>query len=315
MTIGGVSQHLISYYKIEDVEQGRLRTPSSLPELASLDISPEYLDKTHFRNPPKVDYDIDGVPRYRGEADEADPSPRATISAPLSTGQPLLLESRAAADGSGEGGSGKRSKRYDPYGSSGPKRARKAKSAQHQHSASGGGGADAHSTTGSQHSQSPTIPSQPPGGIYGSTEMSSHPSYGQNYGVNYYHQYSMAPPPHVFPPASGGASSGTTQSGTPPPAPSGIVSPAPASAQLTFPGYAQQPSGESSSAAAPGSTTQSYTYYPPPPAHGHYAPYGNVTWTPYTYAPPSTGLSSGSATEGKGNDHAQSQPAVASEEA
>ncbi|KAH8113172.1 Gti1/Pac2 family-domain-containing protein, partial [Phellopilus nigrolimitatus] len=38
LTIGGVSQHLISYYKIEDVEQGRLRTPSSLPELASLDI-------------------------------------------------------------------------------------------------------------------------------------------------------------------------------------------------------------------------------------------------------------------------------------
>ncbi|TFY60218.1 hypothetical protein EVJ58_g5296 [Rhodofomes roseus] len=66
LTIGGVAQHLISYYKIEDVEKGRLRSPSSLPEIASLDISPEYLDKTHFRNPPKVEVGVDGVPRYRG---------------------------------------------------------------------------------------------------------------------------------------------------------------------------------------------------------------------------------------------------------
>ncbi|KIJ53337.1 hypothetical protein M422DRAFT_155253 [Sphaerobolus stellatus SS14] len=65
VTIGGVAQHLISYYKVEDVENGRLRTPSSLPELASLEISPEYLDKTHFRVPPRVEYDSDGVPRYR----------------------------------------------------------------------------------------------------------------------------------------------------------------------------------------------------------------------------------------------------------
>ncbi|KDR73045.1 hypothetical protein GALMADRAFT_746376 [Galerina marginata CBS 339.88] len=72
VTINGVAQHLISYYKIEDVENGRLRSPSSLPELASLDISPEYLDKTHFRNPPKVEIGVDGVPRYRGEADDID---------------------------------------------------------------------------------------------------------------------------------------------------------------------------------------------------------------------------------------------------
>jgi hypothetical protein len=50
---------------VDDVEQGRLRTPSSLPELAALEISPEYLDKTHFRVPPRVEYDSDGVPRYR----------------------------------------------------------------------------------------------------------------------------------------------------------------------------------------------------------------------------------------------------------
>ncbi|KAF9075458.1 Gti1/Pac2 family-domain-containing protein [Rhodocollybia butyracea] len=72
LSIGGVAQHLISYYRIEDVENGRLRSPSSLPELASLDISPEYLDKTHFRNPPKVEVGQDGVLRYGGEADEVE---------------------------------------------------------------------------------------------------------------------------------------------------------------------------------------------------------------------------------------------------
>ncbi|PVG01246.1 hypothetical protein CPB86DRAFT_671689, partial [Serendipita vermifera] len=70
LTIGGVSQHLISYYRVADVENGRLRSPSSLPELATLEISPEYLDKTHFRQPPRVEIGPDGVPRYRGEADE-----------------------------------------------------------------------------------------------------------------------------------------------------------------------------------------------------------------------------------------------------
>lgn len=105
LTIGGVAQHLISYYKPEDVEQGRLRSPSTLPELASLDISPEYLDKTHFRNPPKVEIGVDGVPRYRGEADDVETSP-SLLPAPL------------ALPSYDEPSSSKRSvtKRYDPYG-------------------------------------------------------------------------------------------------------------------------------------------------------------------------------------------------------
>ncbi|KDQ17404.1 hypothetical protein BOTBODRAFT_105739 [Botryobasidium botryosum FD-172 SS1] len=65
LTIRGTTHHLISYYKIDDVESGRLRTPSSLPELASLDISPDYLDKTHFRVPPRIEVGSDGIPRYR----------------------------------------------------------------------------------------------------------------------------------------------------------------------------------------------------------------------------------------------------------
>ena len=54
MTVGDVSQHLVSHYKIKDVQNGRVRSPSSL-ELVSFDISPENLDKTHFRKPPNVE--------------------------------------------------------------------------------------------------------------------------------------------------------------------------------------------------------------------------------------------------------------------
>ena len=58
---------------IEDVENGRLRSHSSLSELASLYTGPEYLDKTHFRNPPKVEIGADGVAHYHGEADNLVP--------------------------------------------------------------------------------------------------------------------------------------------------------------------------------------------------------------------------------------------------
>ncbi|KAH8824200.1 Gti1/Pac2 family-domain-containing protein [Flagelloscypha sp. PMI_526] len=72
LTINGITQHLISYYRVSDIQAGRLRCPSTLPELASLSISPEYLDShTPFRNPPKIEVDSDGVPHYRGEADES----------------------------------------------------------------------------------------------------------------------------------------------------------------------------------------------------------------------------------------------------
>ena len=99
------------------MENGRLRSPSSLPELASLDISPEYLDKTHFRNPPKVEIGPDGVLRYRGEADDIDTS--SSLSGPLSSGPPLLTEGRPMVDGP------KRTKRPTPYSAPLPKRQRK----------------------------------------------------------------------------------------------------------------------------------------------------------------------------------------------
>jgi hypothetical protein len=61
----GDAQHLISYYTCDDVLDGRLRAPSSLPEFLALDISPEYLHPQNFRFPPMVDVGEDGIPRYR----------------------------------------------------------------------------------------------------------------------------------------------------------------------------------------------------------------------------------------------------------
>jgi hypothetical protein len=67
VTVNGYSQHMISYYTMEDVIAGKLRTPSTIPELASLEISPDYLHKQNFRFPPMVEVGPDGVPRYRWE--------------------------------------------------------------------------------------------------------------------------------------------------------------------------------------------------------------------------------------------------------
>ncbi|KAF9984982.1 hypothetical protein BGZ75_003447 [Mortierella antarctica] len=62
IVVNGVSQHMISYYSKEDVLAGKLRTPSSVPELASLEISPEFLMKQNFRIPPTVEQSYDHTP-------------------------------------------------------------------------------------------------------------------------------------------------------------------------------------------------------------------------------------------------------------
>ena len=83
------------------MEQGRLRSPPSHPELASLTISPEYLDRTLFRNPPIVEISVqDGVPRYHGEADNVDLDPHL-LPAPLSNGC-YVPESNAGDSESGK---------------------------------------------------------------------------------------------------------------------------------------------------------------------------------------------------------------------
>ncbi|CAG8599456.1 2039_t:CDS:2 [Racocetra fulgida] len=63
--VNGVSQHMISYYTKEDVLAGKLKTPSSMPNLAILEISPEFLLKQNFRIPPVVEsnyeQELDGM--------------------------------------------------------------------------------------------------------------------------------------------------------------------------------------------------------------------------------------------------------------
>ncbi|KAI7878073.1 hypothetical protein K492DRAFT_149873, partial [Lichtheimia hyalospora FSU 10163] len=56
VVVNGSAQHLISYYTKEDVLNHRLSTPSSIPELASLEISPELLMRQSFRVPPMAEH-------------------------------------------------------------------------------------------------------------------------------------------------------------------------------------------------------------------------------------------------------------------
>jgi len=295
LTIGGVAQHLISYYKIEDVEQGRLRSPSSLPELASLDISPEYLDKTHFRNPPKVEIGVDGVPRYRGEADDIDPSP-SLLAAPLSTGLPLLTDGRVS-DGSKRG-------RYNPYGSGSSKRRKGGK---------GGAGSQSNSPTDNQavtlplpspstptsphshvHSQGPPPPSaaapyneqqQPSGaGPAGPSPPHPHPSYVQ-YPVPGYYGAGYAPLPQSL---LYTGSPFLSIPGVPHPqqVPPPGVSSAPAS--YAYPGpspaYGTAPPSDSQHQGLVSQPQTYYSYYPHPlPSHSHppHAPYGGYSPAPW----------------------------------
>ncbi|KDN48435.1 hypothetical protein K437DRAFT_85607 [Tilletiaria anomala UBC 951] len=68
--VEGAHHHLISYYSLDDVYAGKLRTPASMPEFLSLSISPIFLAKSNFRVPPHIETGPDGIPRYRGEVDE-----------------------------------------------------------------------------------------------------------------------------------------------------------------------------------------------------------------------------------------------------
>lgn len=92
--VEGSTQHLISYYKIDDVHNSRLAVPSSLPELSCLHISPMFLNKSNFRYPPIVEIGPDGMPRYVGES--TDNAMRA--SGHVSSGNESFSSSEARHD-------------------------------------------------------------------------------------------------------------------------------------------------------------------------------------------------------------------------
>ncbi|KAG6885799.1 hypothetical protein C0993_009559 [Termitomyces sp. T159_Od127] len=249
LTIGGVSQHLISYYKIEDVQNGRLRPPSSLPELASLDISPEYLDKTHFRNPPKVEVGADGVPRYRGEADDIDSSP-SLLATPLSTGSPLLTDGRVADT------STRRGKRFGPYTAPVSKRPRRSTKA-------GGSSTPPEQPAVPQVSTSPASYAEPSPAL---AAAAPHYSYATApYGAaSAYYPVAGYPPvathaqgPHAYYPPPAG--SGPTQH-------TGAGSPAPYQYAYTVP-----PSLPTASQHQPSSDTAHHEQQPQVPTHAYYA--------------------------------------------
>ncbi|GAA6041578.1 hypothetical protein JCM8097_004275 [Rhodosporidiobolus ruineniae] len=93
--------HLIGYYRIDDVTSGRLRTPSSHPELAALQVSAGFLAPSLFRVPPIVEMGPDGQLVYKGEADaplspvtrcgssQGFPTPGLSQSRPTSSSDPL----------------------------------------------------------------------------------------------------------------------------------------------------------------------------------------------------------------------------------
>ncbi|KAF8814558.1 hypothetical protein BYT27DRAFT_7326528 [Phlegmacium glaucopus] len=269
LTIGEVAQHLISYYKIEDVENGRLRSPSSLPELASLDISPEYLDKTHFRNPPKVEIGADGVLRYCGEGDDLE-SPTSALPAPLSSGMPLLTEGRVT-----EGSSNKRARRYEPYGSPQVKRAGKNIKSSHPDDDT----PPPAEPISPQVSTSSTMPQATPAPGY---PTDTHPPltmgppppgpYPPPYGVPAYFPVSGYPPHmyHPGPPPSHQAAASHPQSQQP------VV-------QYGYPGYNTTQHGSDPSQAGPHGYYPYYPAPPPPPPPG-YPPYHQ--WPAYSGYPP-----------------------------
>jgi hypothetical protein len=53
--VNGVAQHMISYYTKEDVLAGKLKTPSTTPNLVMLEISSDFLVKQNFRIPPQIE--------------------------------------------------------------------------------------------------------------------------------------------------------------------------------------------------------------------------------------------------------------------
>ncbi|KAI6024209.1 Gti1/Pac2 family-domain-containing protein [Pisolithus marmoratus] len=288
LTIAGVAQHLISYYKIEDVEQGRLRSPSSLPELASLDISPDYLDKTHFRNPPKVEVGVDGIPRYRGEADDIDPSPSLLV-APLSTGLPLLTDGRVS-DGNKRG-------RYNPYGSNNSKRRSKGGKAR--------SGSQSNSPTDNQATglslPSPSTPTSHHTQGRSAATSAAYPEQEQapNVGVTTAVSVPPPPPPHYAPFPVTGYYGPPGVPGVP--HPQQLPSP---SVSAPVPPYGYSPPGSYTAPQPPSDPQQAvvsppqpyYSYYlpphpshPHPHSHPHYGGYPATSWHTYNGYPGQAG--------------------------
>ncbi|CAK5268686.1 unnamed protein product [Mycena citricolor] len=63
VTIEGSDLHLISYYTSVDQHSGKLKRPSSRPDIMGLPMDPRLFRATNFRVPPKVEKGPDGISR------------------------------------------------------------------------------------------------------------------------------------------------------------------------------------------------------------------------------------------------------------
>ncbi|TFK73284.1 hypothetical protein BDN72DRAFT_854934 [Pluteus cervinus] len=63
VNVEGSDLHLISYYTLEDIRSGKLKRPSSRPDIMSPYMPPHLFRLTAFRVPPKVEAGPDGKPR------------------------------------------------------------------------------------------------------------------------------------------------------------------------------------------------------------------------------------------------------------
>ncbi|KAG5724314.1 hypothetical protein E4T56_gene16065 [Termitomyces sp. T112] len=70
VTIEGSDLHLISYYTSEDIRSGRLKRPTSRPDIMALPMPPHIFRLTNFRVPPKVEIGPDGKPRLVCEGED-----------------------------------------------------------------------------------------------------------------------------------------------------------------------------------------------------------------------------------------------------
>ncbi|CDS03423.1 hypothetical protein LRAMOSA00825 [Lichtheimia ramosa] len=104
IVVNGVAQHLISYYHPNDVLQGSLRTPSSVPELASLEISPELLLKQNFRIPPMVEPTLEQQQQHHHHhhITGGDPIGMGPLTPPDSFGDRRMHQLRSMSVGSSQ---------------------------------------------------------------------------------------------------------------------------------------------------------------------------------------------------------------------
>ncbi|CAO3679419.1 unnamed protein product [Rhizopus stolonifer] len=86
--VNGSSQHLISYYTKEDVLCGKLASPSTIPDIASVRISPELFMQQNFRIPLSLEY----PENYKRLSLSSSPCSSNDSTSPRRRSSALLLE-------------------------------------------------------------------------------------------------------------------------------------------------------------------------------------------------------------------------------